>query len=170
MHIRALSAQDDVVAITSLLHRAYARLGAMGLNYTAVDQSVDITRQRMAQGECFVATDAAGAVIGTVTVAGPYDPARQPWAANVPWFIEPQTAHFHQLAVDPSAAGQGIGDALVARCEVWAKSEGFARMACDTAIPAHHLRHRYARLGYAEVGEVQWDGKTYRSVILQKDL
>ena len=32
--------QDDAEALTDLLHRAYAELGAMGLNYTAVDQSV----------------------------------------------------------------------------------------------------------------------------------
>ena len=35
--LRPFAATDSLVALTTLLHRAYARLGAMGLNFTAVD-------------------------------------------------------------------------------------------------------------------------------------
>jgi len=38
----------------------------MGLNYTAIDQTPDVTRSRIAGGRCFVAVDAADRVIGTV--------------------------------------------------------------------------------------------------------
>jgi GNAT superfamily N-acetyltransferase len=167
--IRAWRADDDAQALTALLHRAYARLGAMGLNFTAVDQTVDVTLKRIAQGECFVA-EREGVVCATITVCKPFEPSTQPWAADAPCFFEPRTAHFHQLAVDPSAQGEQLGDRLVAVAESWALDQGFKHMACDTAMPAAHLRVRYARLGYREVGEVQWRGKTYRSVLLEKVL
>lgn len=36
--LRKLRREDSIEELTYLLHRAYARLGAVGLNYTAVDQ------------------------------------------------------------------------------------------------------------------------------------
>jgi hypothetical protein len=41
----------DAVQLTELLHAAYAELGAMGLNFTAVDQSVETTRYRARGGQ-----------------------------------------------------------------------------------------------------------------------
>jgi uncharacterized damage-inducible protein DinB len=46
-------------------------------------------------------------LVGTVTVCGPYDVETAPWTAEVPWFRERDTAHFHQFAVDPAYQGQG---------------------------------------------------------------
>ena len=48
--IRPIEPGDDVAALTDMLHRAYAVLGAMGLNYTAVDQTCEVTRERLAGG------------------------------------------------------------------------------------------------------------------------
>jgi hypothetical protein len=79
-------------------------------------------------------------------------------------------AHLHQLAVDPAVQGQGLGDRLVAACEQWAAQRGRGGLALDTAAPAAHLRQRYARLGYQEVDEVQWEGKRYRTVLMLKAL
>jgi GNAT superfamily N-acetyltransferase len=109
-------------------------------------------------------------LVGTITVNGPYDPERSPWSLRTSWYQRDDVAHFHQLAVDPQAQGQRIGDQLVARCEAWAREQGYLHMACDTAMPAEHLRARYRALGYRELDEVQWDGKVYRSVILVKGL
>ena len=44
--IRALGPHDSIEELTALLHRSYAALGAMGLNYTAVDQTADVGRGR----------------------------------------------------------------------------------------------------------------------------
>ena len=49
--IRRITASDSLAELTELLHRAYARLGRMGLNYTAVDQSVEDTARRIGHGE-----------------------------------------------------------------------------------------------------------------------
>ena len=82
--LRPLSASDSLEALTALLHRAYARLGAMGLNFTAVDQSVETTRARFASGQGFVLDD-DGTLVGCVVVAGPFDRERHPGALRSAW-------------------------------------------------------------------------------------
>jgi GNAT superfamily N-acetyltransferase len=167
--LRPLAPSDSLEALTALLHRAYARLGAMGLNYTAVDQSVETTRARFASGQGLVVEE-GGALVGCVVVAGPFDEAKNPGTRRSPWYLRRDVAHLHQLAVDPAQQGQRLGDQLVMACEAWARERGFRAIALDTAEPAHHLRARYARMGYAEVDHAQWDGKRYSSLILVKSL
>jgi GNAT superfamily N-acetyltransferase len=165
--LRPLSASDSLEALTALLHRAYARLAAVGLNFTAVDQSVETTRARFESGQGFVLDD-SGALVGCVVVAGPFDPQRHPAVLRSPWYLRRDVAHLHQLAIDPARQGQRLGDRLITACEGWAREQGYRAIALDTAEPAHHLRERYARLGYTEVDRVQWDGKRYASLILVK--
>ena len=167
--LRPLRPSDSLEALTALLHRAYARLGAMGLNYTAVDQSALTTGARFASGQGFVIEE-GGALVGCVVVAGPFDAAQNPGTRRSPWYLRRDVAHLHQLAIDPAQQGRKLGDELIAACEAWARERGFRAIALDTAEPAHHLRARYARRGYTEVDQMQWDGKRYRSLILVKPL
>jgi uncharacterized damage-inducible protein DinB/GNAT superfamily N-acetyltransferase len=167
--IRPLAARDSFEALTALLHQAYAPLAAQGLNFTAATQDAETTRRRAAEGQCYVATR-GGELVGTVTVCGPYEVDSAPWTVDVPWFRDRDTAHFHQFAVAPGLQGQGLGHRLVLTCEGWARAGGYRRMALDTAELALQLRTLYRRMGYADVGQVQWQGKTYRSVIMQKSL
>jgi GNAT superfamily N-acetyltransferase len=167
--LRPLRASDSLADITALLHRAYARLGAMGLNYTAVDQTEAMTAARVARGHCFVLED-AGQIIGTITVNGPFHPTTDPWARATPWYYRQDIAHLHQFAVEPSRQGEGLGQQLISAVEAWARQQGFAGIALDTAVPATHLRALYAKQGYMDVDEVQWDGKAYRSVVMVKAL
>jgi GNAT superfamily N-acetyltransferase len=167
--LRPLQSSDSLEALTALLHRAYARLGALGLNYTAVDQSIETTARRVAGGHCLVA-ERDGQIVGTVTVNGALDADAAPDARACAWYLRRDVAHLHQLGVEPAAQGQGIGNALIAACERWAREQGYRAIGLDTALPAEHLRRRYAALGYAEVGDVQWSGKRYRTVIMVKPL
>jgi hypothetical protein len=43
-------------------------------------------------------------------------------------------------------------------------------MALDVAEPAQELRALHRSLGYVDVSTVQWDGKSYRSVVMEKPL
>ncbi len=164
MHtIRSLSPADSLHELTNLLHRAYARLGAMGLNYTAVDQSPEVTAQRIAGGQCYV-VESEGGLAGTIVVKPTY-------AENdCEYFTRPGVAAVHQFAVDPGVQGRGLGRALLQACENWARERGFRELALDTAEQAEHLIRLYTGLGYKQVGFVQWPGKVYRSVVLSKAL
>lgn len=163
LQLRELQDSDSIVELTRLLHLAYARLGAMGLNFTAVDQSPEVTIKRMHGGRCFVVEDGAQ-LVGTVL-------AKPTYAENVcEYFTRRGVAVVHQLAVHPERQGAGIGRMLLQRAEQWARDGGFAEVAMDTAEPATHLIDLYNRLGYRTVGTFQWPGKVYRSVVLSKPL
>jgi GNAT superfamily N-acetyltransferase len=161
--IRAFAPDDSIAELTGLLHRAYAALGEMGLNYTAVDQPDDVTKRRVDRGDCFVAVSGDD-IVGTITV---YPPGR---LTVCQWYRKAGTAVFGQFAVLPERQGAGIGARLLARAERRAIELGASDLACDTAEPAAHLIDWYVRRGYRVVDHVQWEGKTYRSVVLSKPL
>ncbi|MFX1679769.1 GNAT family N-acetyltransferase [Mitsuaria sp. CC2] len=169
--LRPLTPEDSIEALTALLHLAYASLAAQGWNFTAVDQSVQTTRERVASGQAFVALSAGGELVGTVTVAPPKRPDGRYLGDPVPdCYTQADTAILAQLAVHPSCRGQGVGERLMDVAEAWALAQGYAHVALDTAVPAEALRRRYERRGYALIGDVQWAGKTYRSVLMRKAL
>ncbi|HEX2009975.1 MAG TPA: GNAT family N-acetyltransferase [Roseateles sp.] len=170
VQIRPLQERDDLEALTRLLHAAYATLMAQGWNFTAATQSVQTTRERIAAGQAFVAERGAR-LVGTVTIAGP-KPADGRYLSDAvpPLYTDPDTAILAQLAVHPEARGQGLAEQLMDAAEDWARTQGYARVALDTARPAEQLQRRYARRGYVPAGEVQWEGKTYASVLMVKKL
>lgn len=161
--IRPLAPNDSLSELTALLHTAYARLGEMGLNYTAVDQSEAVTARRLAEGQALVA-EQAGKLVGTLVITPPNA------ESDCGYFRKLGVASFHQFAVVPALQGQGLGRALIQAAEDWARTEGYAEMALDTAEAATHLIALYTRQGYAFVEYVQWPGKTYRSVVMRKAL
>jgi len=166
--IRPLGPDDDVEALTDVLHRAYAVLGAKGWNYTAIDQTSEVTRKRLADGVGLAAVDAAGRVVGTVTFHPPPGPDAPAWLS--PWLSRPDVAHFGQFAVEPALQGRGIGARLMDAVEQMARAAGARELALDTAEPALHLIDWYGRRGYRFIEYAQWRGKRYRSVIMSKTL
>lgn len=163
LHVRQLQESDSITELTALLHRAYARLGSMGLNYTAVNQAPEVTAQRIRGGACFVVA-ADYQLVGTIVAQPTYS------ESACEYFTRAGVAAAHQFAVDPARQGAGIGRMLLQYAEQWAKRSGFSELALDTAEQATHLIELYARLGYHPVGWVQWPGKVYRSVVLSKRL
>lgn len=161
--IRLLGADDPIPALTALLHRAYAPLAAKGLRYSATHQSDDVTRKRIAQGECFVATS-EGAICGTILFRN---------AGNTrgsPWNDRSDVSSFGQFAVEPALQRRGLGRRLIALVEDRAIASGARELALDTAEPATHLIAWYAGLGFRFVEYAQWTHTNYRSVILSKTL
>ena len=163
--IRAVGPDDSIEGLTELLHRAYAALGAQGWNYTAVDQAIEVTRKRLAEGTCLVAMDPDGRIVGTIM----YNPARISYDGS-PWLRRADVAHLGQFGVEPSLQRSGIGARLMAAVEDMARADGAREIALDTAEPAVHLIDWYARCGYRFIEYAQWRGKRYRSVIMSKAL
>jgi GNAT superfamily N-acetyltransferase len=170
IEIRELQASDSLEALTALLHASYASLAEQGWNFTAVDQPVHVTRERLTGAQGFVA-ELDGRLVGTVAIRHPKRPG-EAYIADPPppLYTTPGTAILSQLAVHPDCRGQGVGERLIDAAEAWAAAQGFAQIALDTAEPATALRRRYERRGYVTVGGVQWQGKTYASVLMSKPL
>lgn len=160
--IRRLVPSDSLEALTLLLNRAYQRLAAMGFNYTAVDQTVETTRERIEGNECYVA-EIDGRIIGTALLI----PHRQERPA---WANQPGVAYAGQLGVEPEFRHLGLGARLMDTIERRARELGFHTIAGDTSEGADYLLKFYGGRGYVPVDHHQWQSKTYRSVVLAKRL
>jgi len=161
--LRRLNTNDSLDELTAMLHRAFSRLGQMGLNCTCVDQSVTVTQERIRKGECFVAV-CAGRLVATITL---YRPGP---GSESTWYRRPAVASIHQLGVDPEFQDKGLGTALLEFGESWARAHGYRELALDTAQPARHLLAFYAGRGYRIVESVRFPQKDYCSVVLSKVL
>ncbi|AMO24354.1 GNAT family N-acetyltransferase [Ramlibacter tataouinensis] len=162
--IRALDPSDDLVALTALIHAAYAPQAERGLRYWGTHQTVEDTRTRFAAGHGFVA-ELNGRFVGTITVRPP-----QP-ASPVQIYRDPGTWSIGQYAVHPELKGNGLGRQLHERAVKHARDHGAVTMALDTAQPAVSLIAMYRRWGYEVVGEADWRPHTnYSSVIMSKSI
>ena len=162
--VRALRADDDLHALTELIHAAYAPHAARGLRFWGTHQSVDDTIRRLASGEGLLAEIDARAV-GTVTLRRP-----QP-DSPVADYRDPFAWSLGQFAVAPLHKGRGIGSALHAFALQRAASQGARTMLVDTAAPALELIEMYRRWGYEPCGECDWRPLTnYVSVLMRRSL
>ena len=153
--------RDSYVALTALLHRAFTRLGSMGLNCTCVDQTVETTRSRAMRGDCYVAV-CEGRIVGTMTL---YAPDRE---SLCDLYRRDDIASLRQFGVEPVWQARGIGTLLIAFADHWAATRGYAELALDTPQPAAHLITFYRGQGFRIVDFVRFDGKHYDSAILSK--
>jgi GNAT superfamily N-acetyltransferase len=144
-----------------MLHRAFARLGMMGLNCLCVDQPEAATRRRARAGDCFVAV-CGGDVVGTMTLY-----ARDAESACEHYRVD-KVATLRQFGVDPTWQSRGIGTSLIAFAEHWAAIRGYAQLALDTPQPAQHLLEFYRGQGFRLIDVVRFEGRGYDSAILSK--
>ncbi|CAD6531016.1 GNAT family N-acetyltransferase [Paraburkholderia sabiae] len=153
--------RDSYEQLTAMLHRAFARLGMMGLNCTCVDQDVAVTIRRAEAGDCFVVVSEKK-IIGTMTLyASDSESACEHYHRH-------DVATIRQLAIDPSWQNRGIGKSLLAFAEHWAATRGYAELALDTPYPAAHLVRFYRGQGFRIVDALRFAGKVYDSAILSK--
>ncbi|MBK1881754.1 GNAT family N-acetyltransferase [Luteolibacter pohnpeiensis] len=163
MIIREFHPDDDIEALTELLHRAYAPLAAAGLHYTATHQTSEVTRYRLNSGHPLVA-ERDGNIIGTVTCYAA-DPN-----SKTPWYREPGVMIFGQFAVDPAFQHQGIGFALHEAVIQHAKKCGAHYLLLDTAAPATNLISMYQSWGYSVIATHDYSTTNYESVIMRRSL
>lgn len=172
---RLLEPGDSLAHLTGLLHRAYKQHADRGLKTLAAFQPEEVTRKRIADGDCIVAAY-LGKVVGTIMFKSP-DQTRRAWP-GVPWFDttgdHPRpasgVASFSQFAVEPEYQGKGIGSELMRHVERHALESGATELALSTPEPADWLVAMYARHGYRIVERWVWPGANYTSVIMSKQL
>lgn len=162
--IRPIAPDEDLAALTDLIHRAYAPQAAKGLRYWGTHQSVEDTAIRLASGQGFLA-ETGGVAVGTITLRPP-----QP-ASTVGVYRDSHTWSFCQFAVAPECKGAGIGQALHQHAIAFAAAAGARAMALDTAATADALIAMYQRWGYAIAAECDWRPHTnYRSVVMTRPI
>ena len=161
--LRRLKAGDCLDQLTGMLHRAFSRLGDMGIPCSCVSQSSEVTRERVARGDCFVAV-AGERIVGTITL---YESDA---GSDSSHYCNTRVASVRQLGVDPHFQDKGVGTALLQLAEQWARRRGYARLALDTPERADHLIDYYHRQGFCVVETLQISARPYRSVVLAKVL
>lgn len=161
--IRPYQPTDPIPEITALLHKAYGQLAAQGMRYLASHQGDKTTLERLTFGTSFLAIK-DNAIVGTITLYGPYP------EAEVPLYRQEGVNHFGQYAVDPDLQGSGLGKRLYQTVEDHCRKNNVKTLALDTAETAKHLIDIYQRWGFKIVDHVQWDCTNYRSVIMAKEL
>lgn len=151
-----LATDDDVPAIRLLVNAAYRELADLGMNYTGTYQDERITRERM-QGRDVWLAFADNRLVATISIDVREQNGRP-------------TLYIGQFAVAPDLKRQGIGAYLMDHVERIAHERGLTRLGLDTATKAHHLVRFYTSRGFRTVEQVHWEGKTYESYIMEKDL
>ncbi len=161
--IRPYQPTDPIPEITALLHRAYGQLAAQGMRYLASHQNDKTTQERLAHGTSFLAIK-DGAIVGTISVYGPYP------GSEALFYRQEDVYHFGQYAVDPTLQGSGLGKRLYQTVEDHCRANNIKTLALDTAETADHLIALYQRWGFSIVDRVKWDEVNYKSVIMAKEL
>jgi GNAT superfamily N-acetyltransferase len=182
--VRLITPKDSISEITRLLHRAYKPQVDMGLKPLAGRQGDDITADRAAHSECYLAVIPRTANPAAPAI-GPAAPTAAPGPDEIvgvilfeevekvtfpPFFLLPHVAHFAQFAVDPDRQGMGIGRVLLEKVEQRARENGATELALSMAEPDTKLREFYDNRGFRLIEYWQWPYTNYRSCILSKPL
>lgn len=141
--------QDDAAGVRECAESAYARYVA-AIGRKPAPMVADYAAQ-IASGELFVAIDAQGALQGFIV-------------------FRPEGEHMllENVAVQPWAAGRGIGKALIRFCEDEARRLGLRTVHLYTNEKMTENLAIYPRLGYVEVGRRTEDG--FNRVFFEKHL
>ncbi|MCA9271590.1 MAG: GNAT family N-acetyltransferase [Phycisphaerales bacterium] len=166
--VRRFLTGDSIEEITHLLHRAYARQKAIGLDPLAGRQDYARTLDRVLNSECFLAFmdhEQDNQRIVGVILLNEHEQVTFP-----EYFLRDGVAHFAMFAVDPTLQAIGVGTRLLDTCVRRARELGNTQMALSMAKPDAALLRYYERRGYEQVQEWQWPYTNYVSLILAKDI
>ena len=127
IHIRPFSSSDDIEELTQLLNRSYKKLSDKGFQYLASHQDSKITKQRIDEGQCFIALF-ENKLIATITY---YSPSQ---ASGNEWYDQSFVASYGQFAVDEKFQKTGIGGRLLEFVENLAKSDNAKEITIDKEL------------------------------------
>jgi GNAT superfamily N-acetyltransferase len=87
----------------------------------------------------FVAEDDHGEALGFIHLTTADD-----------YYTDSSTAHVADVVVRTAVGGAGVGSALMAYAEQWARDRGFAMLTLNVFTANRRARELYARLGFEE--------------------
>jgi len=148
----------DAEPVGGLTERVYRQGGWTDEDYSRL--LLD-GRSRIEEAIVLVAT-AAGAVIGTVTMALPGSRL-----ANVGRAGE---AEVRMLAVDEAARGRGVAGLLMDACEALARNEGCAAVVLSTEPDMYAAHRLYRRRGYVRQPGRDWQAGRFRLMVFRLQL
>ena len=154
---------DLVDSLTTLLHEAYAPLAAQGMKYLATHQPSSKTRERLLEGESYLAF-LGGDLAGTITLY------REKMQSTCDYYRQAGIFSFGQFAIRHDLKGRGLGSKMMDLVEARAKKLGAKELALDTSEHASELIAMYEKRGYKHVAFTKWEVTNYRSVIMSKPL
>jgi GNAT superfamily N-acetyltransferase len=146
--------------ITELLHPAFAERAEQGMKFTAVNQDVTTTINRVKDGLCLVAL-IDERLVGTLTFRF------EKVSGTKKWYYETTYGYLSQLAVHPQYKRLGIGNELQKeRLNLCYQNKVDASF-LSTAYNAKPLIKWNLRMGAQQVDFVSFKNTNYYSVILR---
>lgn len=148
--------------ISELLHLGYSQRAKEGLHYSAVDQPVEKTIERVGDGVCLVAL-LNGKLVGTES----YKLIEKSKLNFKKWYYDERFYYLHSLTVHPDFTKQGIGSKIRNTIKQEAIKNNIDSLISDTAIHAKWLIKWYDRQGHKKVGLVSHPTTNYYSVVMR---
>jgi GNAT superfamily N-acetyltransferase len=140
-------AAADYPAVLSLIEAVLVEYG-FSMNVGGVQRDLETAFDRHAKSKAgFWVAELDGAVIGTVAVRPKDD----------------RTCELKRLYVRTDARGHGIGQALYAHAEAFARAAGYGRIWLDSSRRFVQARRLYERNGFALLEELRndWEDNVY---------
>jgi GNAT superfamily N-acetyltransferase len=154
---------NDALALRNLLREAYEIRARQGLNFTATYQDEEMTRDSLLKDDRQTFFASTSGTLGR-TLVGTFqlclDKGTQPVTG----------VSFNRFGIHPQYSGHGLGRLLLELAVDIARSRGYLSISLDTAQPATDLVSFYQRHGFKIVGQTWWDGKTYATWMMRREL
>lgn len=141
--VRRARGEQDVQTVAAMWNRASARLAARGLDQWQYPVKMHNIRSAVDAGSCWLALDAQGVTVGTITVDDSADPGL--------WFPDdnPNDAlYLHRMVTESNAAGNNLGSALIDWAGRRAMAGGKSWVRLDAWRSNGGLRNYYVRQGF----------------------
>lgn len=148
--------------ITQLLHLGYAERVGEGLHYSATDQSVQKTIERVGDGTCLIAL-----LDGKLVATESYKLIERKDRKRKRWFDDNKYYYLHSLTVHPDFKRKGIGLKIRNVIRDEAIKNNISSLISDTSEHAKWLIDWYSRLGHKKVGFISHPSTNYYSVVMR---
>lgn len=145
VHVRRAVTEADIVEVATMWTRSADRLRSQGLDQWQYPVKWENIRRTVADGTCWLVTNADSRAIGTITV----EPTADPY-----WYLsdDPDNAlYIHRMVIDDGSRGQELGSALLDWAARRARKAGRSWLRLDAWKSNPALHQYYLDRGFSLV-------------------